>query len=121
MEILSVSGRSGLEAVRQAPVTSVHHFEGFTDRQLRSLVAAYEEGLFHVPARTSWNAVARSLGLSRSTFGEHLRKGQFHLLQNSYPTLKARRHLQNRPLILRANPGPKRRRRSPLRGTREAP
>lgn len=112
VEILSVSDRSGLEAVRQAPVTSVHRSVVTTDRELRPLVAAYGRGSFHMPTRMSWNAVARSLGLSRSTFGKHLRKGQFHLLQNGYPTLKARMHLRRsrrsseRPRCVRGGEGP---------------
>lgn len=118
VEILSVSERSGLDAVRELPVASVHFFEGLTDPQSRSLLAALEEGLFDIPSRTNWGTVARRLGLSRSTFGEHLKKGQRRLLRNSYAALKARSQMTSRPVVLRATRGRPRARRSPLRGVR---
>jgi predicted DNA binding protein len=90
VEILSLSDRSGLESVRDYPTASVHFFEGLSDRQTRSLVAAHDAGLLEIPARESWAAVARREGLSRSTFGEHLRKAQLRILRNSYVLLKAR-------------------------------
>lgn len=90
VEILSLSDRSSLESVRDFPTASVHFFEGLSDRQTRSLVAAHDAGLLEVPARTTWAEVARREGLSRSTFGEHLRKAQLRILRNSYALLKAR-------------------------------
>jgi predicted DNA binding protein len=118
VEILSISDRSTLRALREVPSASVHFFEGLTGRQARSLVAAYERGLFDVPARTKWDEVARQEGLSRSTFGEHLRKGQYRLLANSYPLLKVRSQAAREPEILPATGSPPKVRRSPLRGTR---
>ncbi len=90
VEILSLSDRSGLESVRDYPTASVHFFEGLSERQRRSLVAAHDAGLLEIPARASWAEVARREGLSRSTFGEHLRKAQLRILRNSYALLKAR-------------------------------
>jgi predicted DNA binding protein len=90
VEILSLSDRSGLESVRDYPTASVHFFEGLSDRQTRSLVAAHDAGLLEIPARASWAEVARREGLSRSTFGEHLRRAQLRILRNSYALLKAR-------------------------------
>jgi hypothetical protein len=90
VEILSVADRAGLEGVRDFPTASVHFFEGLSERQTRSLVAAHDAGLLEIPARASWAEVARREGLSRSTFGEHLRKAQLRILRNSYPMLKGR-------------------------------
>jgi len=90
VEILSLSDRLGLESVRDFPTASVHFFEGLSDRQTRSLVAAHDAGLLEIPARATWAEVARLEGLSRSTFGEHLRKAQLRILRNSYALLKAR-------------------------------
>jgi predicted DNA binding protein len=90
VEILSISDRARLESVRDYPTASVHFFEGLSDRQTRSLVAAHDAGLLEIPARTSWAEVARREGLSRSTFGEHLRKAQRRILRNSYVLLKTR-------------------------------
>ncbi len=90
VEVLSITDTAGLDSVRTVPASTVHLLEGLTDSQVRSLVAARDAGLLEVPARSNWASVARAQGLSRSTFGEHLRKGQRKLLENSYPLLRAR-------------------------------
>jgi predicted DNA binding protein len=118
VELLSLSSRAGLGAVRDFPTATVHFFEGLTDRQSRSLVAAYESGLFDVPAKTSWDEVARREGLSRSTFGEHLRKGQLRILANSHVALKARIGVPAAPVVLPATRPASPHRRTPLRGVR---
>ena len=102
VELLAVSERAGLEPSRDQATASVHLLEGLTDSQARSLVAAYDGGLLNVPARGSWSAVAARVGLSRSTFGEHLRKGQLRLLKNSYAALKVRAGALERPIFLPA-------------------
>lgn len=89
VKVLSITDRAGLESVRIAPTATVHLLEGVTDPQVRSLVAARDSGLLEVPSRSRWQVVARAQGLARSTFGEHLRKGQRNLLENSYPLLRA--------------------------------
>lgn len=120
VEILSVTGRAGLDGVRDLPNAAVHFFEGLTDRQARSLVAAYEGGLFDVPARSRWDDIARREGLSRSTFGEHLRKGQLRLLANSHTSLKARIGAAEAVQVLPATPPVGRVQRTPLRGIRRS-
>jgi predicted DNA binding protein len=90
VEIISHRGRDALDAVHDLNVVPVHFFEGLTDLQIRSVVAAYEAGLFEVPARTKMDDVAKAMGLSRSTLGEHLRKAELQMLRNSYPFLKLR-------------------------------
>ncbi len=120
VEVLSVVNRTGLAGIRDLPTASVHFFEGLTDRQARCLVAAYEGGLLEVPARSRWGEVARREGLSRSTFGEHLRKGQRRILANSYTSLKTRVATPEQPILLpgrHARQGP---RRTPLQGIRGA-
>jgi predicted DNA binding protein len=116
VELLSVAERAGLEAIRSLSSASVHFFEGLTDRQARCLVAAFEGGLLDVPSRMKWDEVARGVGLSRSTFGEHLRKGQLRLLANSYPSLKARTATPQRPILLRGKLARTTVGRTPLRG-----
>ena len=114
VEILSVSDRAGLEAVRDFPTASVHFFEGLSRRQARALVAAHDAGLLEIPVRTRWEAVARREGLSRSTFGEHLRKAQLRLVRNSYAVLRSRAaEPSDPPTVLpplaRGGPEPRRR------------
>ena len=122
VEILSLTDRSGLGTVRDYPTATVHFFEGLSARQTRSLVAAHDAGLLEIPARASWAEVAHREGLSRSTFGEHLRKGQLRLLRNSYALLRARADAAAaRPVVLprlRESAPPERPPRDPLRATR---
>jgi predicted DNA binding protein len=118
VEILSVVDRVGLEGIRETTTGTIHFFEGLTDRQTRCLIAAYEGGLLSVPARSKWEDVARREGLSRSTFGEHLRKGQLRLLANSYPSLKARTPAEERPVFLPETVARTEPRRTPLQGIR---
>ena len=116
VEILSVSEKSGLESVRDLPTASIHFFEGLTPRQTKALLAAYDGGLFDVPARSSWSAVAKAAGVSRSTFGEHLRKAQMRILRNSYATLRARDDAGKPPVLLAATGPQPRTTRGPMRG-----
>ena len=116
VEILSLSGRTGLESVRDFPTASVHFFEGLSERQTRALVAAHDGGLLEIPARSRWEDVARREGLSRSTFGEHLRKAQLRLLENSYALLRARAlTVREPPVVLPALGPPERAARPPGR------
>lgn len=121
VEILSVRPSAQLSTVGDQPSAKVHFFEGLTPPQVRSLLAAYEGGLLDVPSRASWAEVARRERLSRSTFGEHLRKAQRTLLANSYAALKLRREPVPAPIVLPALPTASRSKRSPLRGRRPRP
>ena len=88
IEILSHRPRDTSDVIQEVGVVPVHFFAGLTDKQARSLVAAYEEGLLDVPARGDMDRVARRLGISRSTLGEHLRKAQLQIVRNSYDYLR---------------------------------
>ena len=90
VEIVSNQPREHLDVIHDLSVIPVHFFEGLTERQIRALVLAFENGLLDVPARTKMDRIAGREGVSRSTFGEHLRKAQLQLLRNSYPFLKLR-------------------------------
>lgn len=88
IEIISLKERDQLDMLSSLGVVPIHFFEGLTNRQLRALVSAFENGLLEIPARTKMDKVAEMEGLSRSTYGEHLRKAMLQLIQNSYPMLK---------------------------------
>lgn len=90
VEILSHRSRERLDGIRSIGTLPVHLFEGLTERQIHILVAALEGGLFDLPSRQKMDDVARKEGLSRSTFGEHLRKAETQVLRNSYAFLKLR-------------------------------
>jgi len=90
IEILSHQPREHLDVIHDMSVIPIHLFGGLTARQVRALVLAFENGLLDIPAKVKMHGVARGEGVSRSTFGEHLRKAQLQLLRNSYPFLKLR-------------------------------
>lgn len=88
VELLSHRERDRLDGIRSLGTLPVHLFEGLTERQLHILVASIEGGLFDLPAKTKMDRIAAREGVSRSTFGEHLRKAETQVLRNSYPFLK---------------------------------
>ncbi|MDX1534123.1 MAG: helix-turn-helix domain-containing protein, partial [Thermoplasmata archaeon] len=90
VQVLSHHPRERLDPIHHLGLAPVRLFEGLTGKQVRSLVLAYERGLFELPARERMDHVAEGIGVARSTFGEHLRKAQLRLLRNSYPFLKLR-------------------------------
>lgn len=87
-DIVSLRERDQLDMLNSLGVVPIHFFDGLTNRQLRAVVSAYENGLFEVPARTKMDRIAKAEGLSRSTYGEHLRKAMSQIVENSYPMLK---------------------------------
>ncbi len=104
VEVLSHRPRDELESIRSLGSVPVHLFEGLTDRQLHILVSAIEGGLFELPAKVKMDRIAQREGLSRSTYGEHLRKAETQILRNSYPFLK----LQDQATGSAARAGPRR-------------
>lgn len=90
IEVLSLKSLDYMDLMNDVGVVPGLLLEGLTDKQAHVLTAAYESGLFDVPARARMDRVAGQVGLSRSTFGEHLRKAEHEVLKNLYPFLKLR-------------------------------
>ncbi|HUR67696.1 MAG TPA: helix-turn-helix domain-containing protein [Candidatus Thermoplasmatota archaeon] len=61
---------------------------GVTDRQLDALLLAARHGLYTSPRATTAATIADAVGLSRSTFEEHLRKAENKLVHNLVPYLE---------------------------------
>jgi hypothetical protein len=96
VELLSQRNREHNDLVKDVHVVPTHFIEGLTPRQVNVLIRSYEEGLYDIPARTKMDKVAKGEGLSRSTFGEHLRKGELQIMRNLYPLLKVRSYRDER-------------------------
>lgn len=61
---------------------------GVTDKQLDALLLAARHGMYGTPRATTAATIADSIGLSRSTFEEHLRKAENKLVHNLVPYLE---------------------------------
>jgi predicted DNA binding protein len=88
IELLSHRTRTTLDVVDQVGAVSVQLFAGLTDRQVEVLATALDEGLLDVPATGSMARAAKKVGISRSTYGEHLRKAVRQLVGNAYPFIR---------------------------------
>lgn len=119
VELLSVSVQGAIGGIREFSEPSAHLIQGMTDTQVRCLVAAWDAGLFEVPARDRWGTVSAKLHIARSTFGEHLRKGQRRLLGNSVAVLRGRAARAPGPVVLPQTGNESPHGKSPLRGIRE--
>jgi hypothetical protein len=88
VEVVSTRTLDNFEALNCVLTGPMPLLDGFTEKQITALVSAYENGLLDVPARGEMEDVAKAEGLSRSTYGEHLRKATLQLVRNCYPVLK---------------------------------
>ena len=89
VEVVSHRGRENLDLILDSSTVPVHLFDGISERQLRVLASAYESGLLDVPSKVEMDQVAKREGISRSTYGEHLRKSLHRMVRNSYPLLNS--------------------------------
>lgn len=63
-------------------------FTKLTDRQMESLVKAYDYGYYSSPREVTTDSIASSIGISRSTYEEHLRKAENRIMEAIIPYLK---------------------------------
>lgn len=59
-----------------------------TLKQLDSLMKAIESGYYEIPSRTTIEALAKRLGIPRSTFEEHLRKAEVKVIKAMMPYIR---------------------------------
>jgi predicted DNA binding protein len=62
-------------------------FSGLTWHQQRALLLAMESGYYDVPRRSRLRDIARDIKVPRTTFGEHLQKGEGKLVRALAPFL----------------------------------
>jgi predicted DNA binding protein len=77
VEKLSEVGADALAV--SVPLADLTH--GFTAKQLAAIQLAISEGYYETPRRTSAEDLAAKMGLSRSTYEEHLRKAERRALE----------------------------------------
>lgn len=63
-------------------------FENMTNRQMEALVRAVDYGYYTTPREVTTDSIATSLGISRSTYEEHLRKAENRIMESIAPYLK---------------------------------
>lgn len=63
-------------------------FAGLTDKQAEALWLGHRHGLYGSPRRTTAASIAEAVGLSRSTYEEHLRKAENKVVANIVPHLE---------------------------------
>ena len=76
-----------MEKMMLMPASDV--FSGLTDRQSSSVLLGLRHGYYSLPSGTDIQRLAQGVGLSASTFSEHLRKAEARILQNLRPYLEA--------------------------------
>jgi predicted DNA binding protein len=88
VEVLSLRSRETAETFKDLGILPIPVLEGLTEKQIEVLISAHESGIYAIPAKAKMDDVAKKMGMSRSTYGEHLRKAMNTLMDNSYPMLK---------------------------------
>jgi PAS domain S-box-containing protein len=84
-EYPTVSVESIVETDRQAePSATDRSLESLTDKQATALRAAFHQGYFESPRKSSATEVAESLGVAHSTYLQHLRAAQRKVFEALY-------------------------------------
>ncbi len=69
-------------------ISTLSLFSRLTDRQLQSLLTAYELGYYRSPRQTTTEELAQALRLTRPTYEEHLRKAENKIIPSVAQHLK---------------------------------
>jgi len=63
-------------------------FGGLTSKQMDAVLQAHRGGYYSSPRQVKTESIARGLGVSRSTYEEHLRKGENRIMASLMPYLQ---------------------------------
>lgn len=61
-----------------------------TAKQARALLAAHERGYYSAPRRATTRSLAKTLGLARSTFEQHLKRAEAQVVEGLLPLVRLR-------------------------------
>ena len=88
VEIMSKRAVSD-ESVRETfPVSTATLLGKLTGRQLQALVVALDNGYYNIPRTATAGEIAQRLRVPRTSFVDHLRKGENKVLQGIGPYLR---------------------------------
>jgi len=89
-------------------ISTLSLFSRLTDRQLQTLLTAYELGYYRTPRQTTTEELARSFHLTRPTCEEHLRKAENKIISSVAQHLKLLYYRERTtPGGARSRPAPK--------------
>ena len=63
-------------------------FSDLTEKQMEALSKAYDYGYYSSPRKITTESISATIGISRSTYEEHLRKAENKVIQSLMPYLK---------------------------------
>lgn len=63
-------------------------FSKLTERQIESIVKAYDYGYYSTPRDISTESLAKTMGINRSAYEQHLRKSENKIMDEIVPYLK---------------------------------
>lgn len=76
-----------MEQMMLMPAADV--FAGLTEKQSNAVLLGLRYGYYSLPSETNIDRLSEGIGLSPSTFSEHLRKAEARILRNLRPYLEA--------------------------------
>ena len=72
-------------------------FADLTGKQMDAILKAHRYGYYASPREVTTESIARSLGVSRSTYEEHLRKAENRIMASLIPYLQLFAAAEKRP------------------------
>lgn len=89
LQIASLKPIENVSMEKMMLVPAADLFTGLTERQSSALLLGMRHGYYATPSATNIDRLAKGVGLSASTFSEHLRKAEARILLNLRPHLEA--------------------------------
>ncbi len=74
-------------------------FGNLTNKQVRALIIALDNGYYKKPRSATAKEIAERMGVSRTSFVDHLRKAENKVLQSVAPYLRMKPPVTRRPRV----------------------
>ena len=89
VKIASVGAADSVQITSMMLIPASEILADLTPRQVSALLLGVDRGYYSIPGETNMATLASEVGLSQSTFGEHLRKAEARVLSNLRPYLRS--------------------------------